>query len=329
MMRVLVAESRDFSADAASLLRSYSLPTFAELDRAGLLRAIPQADVLWVRLDHSIDREVLDAGAQLRAIVSPTTGLDHIDVRLAAEREIAILSLRGEREFLDSISATAELTWGLLLSLTRRIPAAAAAVERGEWDRTRFRGHDLRGRTLGIVGLGRLGIQVARFGLAFGMRVLAYDPYQERWHPEVARCSTLRELLEASDAVSIHVPLQDATVRLIGAQEVGWMRPHAVLLNTSRGTIVDEAAVLEALEAGRLRGAALDVLPDERLADSPLAQRLIQYAARYENLLITPHLGGATFESMAATEIFMAQKLQRHLESVRKGFREPPNEAAA
>ena len=317
MVRILLSEARDFSPAASQILNSLGQTDYCELSRQELLDTIESYDVLWVRLGINVDRQVLEAARKLKAVVTPTTGLDHIDVRYAASRDIAILSLQGERHFLDSISATAELTWGLLLSLVRQIPAAVQSVREGDWDRNKFRGHDLKGQTLGIVGLGRLGVQVARFGLAFGMRVVAYDPYQSNWTPGVHPCRTLPELLESSDIVSLHVNLNDQTIGLIGPAEFSHMRPGSILINTARGAIVDGESLLLALSEGRLRGAAMDVVPGERDADSIVRDRLIEYSNRHDNLLITPHIGGATYESMAATEVFMADKLRSFLHNRR------------
>ncbi|HPO58472.1 MAG TPA: NAD(P)-dependent oxidoreductase, partial [Anaerolineaceae bacterium] len=187
-----------------------------------------------------------------------------------------------------------------------------ASVLRGEWNRDAFRGHDLCGRSLGILGLGRIGEKVARYGLAFGMRVLAYDPTRDPWMEGVERANTMDELLAASEVLSIHVPLNERTEGLIGRRELALLPPGALLVNTARGAVLQREALLEALESGRLGGAALDVLWDERGAAD---ERLLEYARTHENLLITPHIGGATVESMAATEVFMARKLQRFLQA--------------
>jgi D-3-phosphoglycerate dehydrogenase len=225
---------------------------------------------------------------------------------------IAVLSLRGERGFLDQVTATAELTWGLLLALTRRIPAASRAAAAGAWDRDAFRGHDVAGKRLGIVGLGRLGRIVAGYGRAFRMSVAAHDPQTDAWPESVARAESLQALLAQSDVLSLHLPLSRETTGLIDAKALSALPDGAILLNTSRGAIVDEGALLAALMSGRLAGAALDVLSDETaVAASPL----IAFAKQHERLLITPHIGGASHEAMARTEIFMAEKLARHLGS--------------
>lgn len=314
-MRILNAEPLWYSPRAREILLSLGELVEEPLDRAGLLARIPGFEVLIVRLAHQVDREMLDAGINLRAVVTATTGLDHIDLDYAAQKHIQVLSLRGETEFLRTVSATAEHTWALLLALVRKLPAAFASVCAGEWDRDRFRGHDLEGKRLGLLGLGRIGRKVARFGSAFGMDVLAYDPYAAEWVEGVTRTASLVELLSQSDVFSIHVPLNSETAGMVGAAELALLPPGAVLVNTSRADVVGEAALLNALQAGRLAGAALDFVPDERDSRKRQDSPLLDYALGHDTLVITPHLGGATYESMHKTEFFMAQKLRAWFEA--------------
>jgi D-3-phosphoglycerate dehydrogenase / 2-oxoglutarate reductase len=324
-VRILVAESTGFSAAAKQRLRELGHVTLADLDQAALLGAVGSADVLFVRLRNRVNRNILAAAPFLRAVVSPTTGLDRLDLPALDARGIAVLSLRGELEFLRRVPATAEHTWALLLALARRLPAAAAAARSGDWDRDRFRGRELAGKTLGVVGLGRLGSMVAGYGAAFGMRVVAYDPYLDPW-PAAAtsggagspgdvpeRMPSLVALLEASDVVSLHVPLHDGTRGMLDVQALGHVKPGAVLVNTSRGDVVNEEALVEAVRSGRLAGAALDVVEGETGSGGPGASPAVRFAAGDDRILVTPHIGGATLESMENTEIFMAEKLARWL----------------
>jgi D-3-phosphoglycerate dehydrogenase len=306
-------EPDNYSPEAAAILEELGRLDNTVLSGEALMQRLGEYDVMIVRLANQIDSKVIDAGRHLKAIVTATTGLDHIDVAYAQSKGIAILSLRGEYEFLRSIPATAEHTWGLLLALLRHIPAAHQSVLAGEWNRDRFRGRDLAGQTLGILGLGRIGEKIARYGTAFGMRVVAFDPYRKNWIDGVERCASQAELLRRSQVFSIHVPLNDSTRNLIGREELKLLPYNAVLVNTARGEVIDETALVEALENGQLAGAALDVLCDER-SEARLASPLVAYARAHNNLVLTPHIGGATLESMAATEIFMARKLQAFLQ---------------
>ena len=314
MIRILNAEPHQYSEEARTVLRGLGEVVERPLGRAELVRALPEFDVLIVRLGHQVDRALLDVGRRLRAVVTATTGLDHVDVDHAARRGVAVLSLRGETEFLRTIPATAEHTWALLLALFRRIAPAFDSVRRGAWDRDRFRGRELAGGRLGIVGLGRVGRRVARYGLAFDMGVAAYDPYATEWPPGVRRAATVEDLLAETDVLSLHVPLNPETHGLIDRRALALLPRGAVVVNTARGDLVDPAALQAALETGHLTGAALDVLPGERdLVAGTATPALLAYARAHDNLLVTPHVAGATVESMARTELFMARKLAAFL----------------
>jgi D-3-phosphoglycerate dehydrogenase len=316
--RILNAEPENYSERALEILQGAGSVEMRPLDRNGLLLSVKDVDVLIVRLRFQVDEEVFSAAPNLKAIVSATTGLDHIDLKEAEQRGVKVLSLRGETDFLRSIPATAELTWGLLLALTRNIPAAFGSVVQGRWQRDHYKGHDLAGKRLGILGLGRIGSMVARYGLAFGMQVFAYDPNPTLWVRGVKETGSMEELLSLSDVFSIHVPLKPETIKLIGAAELRLLPVGSVLLNTSRGDILDEEALLEALKSGQLAGAGLDVLSNER-SESLISSPLIEYARTNPNLILTPHIGGATYESMAATEVFMAEKLVQYLRLLEQG----------
>lgn len=310
-MIILIAESAGFSPLALQRLRERAHVIEGDLDRAGLLAAVPVADVLWVRLRNQIDEEVLNAATRLRVIVTNTTGLNHIDLEGARQRSIGVLSLQGEVGLLRTVRATAELTLGLILALVRRLPAAAAHVNAGGWDRYGFKGHDLYEKTAGIVGLGRLGRIVATYLQALGMHVLATTP-----EPEPAEDVTLvplEELLRRADLVSVHVDLNPGTRGLIADREFATMKDGAWFVNTSRGEVVDEHALLDALERGTLAGAALDVLSGEPPSNMPF-HPLVRYAATHDNLILTPHIGGYTFESLAKTELHLTTLLMRVLD---------------
>lgn len=317
--KLLVAESVGFSCAALARLREAMVVVDANLDRPGLLGAVRDADVLWVRLRHRIDREVFDAAPNLTAVVTNTTGLNHIDLEEAQRRFIRVISLRGEADFLKEIRATAELTVGIALALLRRIPDAHAHVLAGGWDRDVFKGNELHGKTAGIVGYGRLGRIVARYLGALGVEVLATDPCSA---PEDADQGVLLvpldQLLASSDIVSLHVVLDATTTGIIGRQQFARMKPRAWFINTARGELVDEAALIDALRSGRLAGAALDVLSGERpygMSTHPL----VRYAREHQNVLITPHIGGNTFESCESTERFLAERLLATLMTLREG----------
>jgi D-3-phosphoglycerate dehydrogenase len=306
---IIVSESRAFAPQAATLLQQAGQVIFADLDRQGLLAAVGEADVLWVRLRHQIDAEVMAAGARLKMIVTPTTGLNHIDLKEAERRGIHVLSLRGETAFLRDIRATAEHTLALMLTVLRRLPAAVTHVHNGGWDRDQCKGHELHEKTVGIVGYGRLGRIVARYVRAFDAHVLVTDPYvaATALDPGIALV-TLEELLQAAHLVTVHVNLCDTTYRFFGSAQFTAMQHGAWFINTSRGELVDEQALLAALRSRHLAGAAVDVLTAE-CATGMGEHPLVVYAREHSNLIITPHIGGCTVESMAKTERFLAERL--------------------
>jgi D-3-phosphoglycerate dehydrogenase / 2-oxoglutarate reductase len=313
-MRILLAESGRFSQRALSLMSSRHEVTVGDFDRSKLLEALKDIEILWVRLNFHVDREMLDAAPHLKVVVSSTTGLNHIDLGEMHRRGIFILSLKGEAQFLKDVRATAEHTLGLLLALIRHIPDAVKHVVRGEWERDLFQGEELFGKTIGIVGYGRLGRIVARYAQALDMKVLASDPAISAGGVDPGvELLTLPDLLASSDVVSLHASLDEKSRGFFGGEEFSLMKPRSWFINTARGELIDEAALLAALSSGKLAGAALDVLSDE-LGNAFDRNPLVAYSRIHPNLIITPHIGGCTIESFERTEVFLAEKLMHFIE---------------
>ena len=266
--------------------------------REDLDRALAGAHALVVRGETRVTADLLARAPRLRVIARAGTGVDTIDVHAATRRGIAVMNAPGA----NTVSA-AEHAMGLLLALVRRIPWAADAMRRGDWDRKRFEGTELRGKAMGVVGLGRIGGHVAQLARAFGMSVVAHDPYlpPERAAELQVKLLPLDQLLRTVDVVTLHVALTEQTHHLINAERLALMKPTAVLINTARGDLVDEAALAEAVTAGRIAGAAIDVFAVEPLpAHSPLRA--------LDRVILTPHLGASTAEAQerVALEICMA-----------------------
>lgn len=281
---------------------------YRNLTQIQLEEAIEDYDILFVQLGLNVDERVIDRGKKLKVIATATTGLDHIAVEYAKKKGIQIISLRGEDEFLRTIPGTAELAFGLIIALYRKIPFAFESVKRNEWNREGYRGHNLRGKTLGILGLGRLGKMMAAYGAAFGMRVIAHDPQVTD-----AR-ATFDELLRESDVLTVHIHLTLETENLLGRASFQKMKRGALLINTARGKIVNEVDVINALEDGQLGGYGADVLADELSFGATFASNpLVEYAKTHENVIIVPHIGGMTYESREATDTFIAEKLEKLL----------------
>jgi D-3-phosphoglycerate dehydrogenase len=293
-----------------------------EVIRAGTpeeSRLRPQdVTVLVIRLGHFIDSTFLGRFPRLRFIVSPTTGLNHLDHAASAMRGIEIISLKGEAAFLDSITATSELALGLMLALHRRIPAAHHSVTADlAWNRDLFCSRMLSRMTAGLIGLGRLGRQMTRMCYGLGMRVIAYDPHVSDY--DFATTGAVRVSLEdlaaQSDVISVHVDYRRENDGMINAAFLSRCHAGTLLVNTARGELCDEEALAAALDSGTLGGLATDVLRDEQsgavLAEHPFVKR----ARRGMNILITPHLGGCCADAMRETEEFAARKLLTRLES--------------
>lgn len=313
-MKALITEPIGYSADALELYsRSCDLEC-GVTNRSDLLAKVKDKDILIVKIGFAIDAEVFAAAENLKIIACPTTGLNHIDLDAAQSANIKVLSLKNESEFLSNIPSTSELTWALLLNLMRNLTAATVSAANGNWFRDQFLGKELKDKTIGIVGLGRLGTIVAKYAHAFDMQVQCFDPYLN-FHPDwVVRQNDLKGLMSTSDIISLHVPLNNETAKMIGSSQLDWCKANALLINTSRGEVICEQALLDALVTKKIGGAALDVLTDEVGQTSNFQSPLIDYAKKYKNLLISPHIGGATVEAMEKTEIFIAQKVINEIE---------------
>ncbi len=230
----------------------------------------------------------------------------------AAALGIHILSLRGEREFLEGLPATAELTWSLLLAVARKLTYASTHTSTGGWNRDFFWGTELAGKTLGVIGLGRLGKMVARYAIAFGMNVIAFDKEKPDTGSLPVRLVDKPSLLGVSDVITIHAHFNQGEPPLLDAADFNAIKPGCILINTSRGELLDEAALVRAIRSGHLAGAGLDVLVSE-----PHVNRELLSLQETFNVVITPHIGGATIESTMKTELFMAHKLRKYIESAR------------
>lgn len=276
----------------ASLRALYDVADVVAYDRspkgAELFEAVRDADALITRSATSVTRELLDAAPRLRVIGRAGVGIDNIDVEAATERGIVVINVAGGNSV-----AVAEHVFGLLLAMARHIIPAHLSVCEGKWERSRFVGDELRGKVMGIIGLGRVGRQVAIRANAFAMRVIAYDPYipAARFQSVGAeRVDSLEELLETADVVTIHTPLTDETRGMIDFAALARMKRGAYLINAARGSIVDEKALIAALDNNWLAGAAIDVFAQEPPGDHTLY--------RYSNVVLSPHLGGSTREAL-------------------------------
>ena len=275
--------------------------------QATLERELPLCDAYFASLRVQLRAELLARCPRLKVIATPTTGTAHLDVKATESLGIRVFSLKAEREFFRTITATAEHAWMLLLAANRRLPRVHHAACEGEWDRDKFVVHQLSGTTLGVLGYGRLGSMVAGYGTAFRMRVLVCDHKPVLPQPGLTAVD-FDTLLRESDYLSLHIHATPENVRIFGAKEFARMKPGAVLVNTRQGTLLDEAALLEALCGGRLRAAGLDTI-DGEWGDDLAAHPVLACSRESDNLVLTPHLGGATAESRARALAVMAHRL--------------------
>ena len=287
--------------DGVEMLREAGYEVDLKTDISGeeLVKIVGGYDALVVRSRTKVTAEVLEAADRLRVVARSGVGLDNIALEEAKNRGVEVVNSPEA-----PTNAVAELVLGLMLSLARSIPEADASMKRGEWIKSRLRGFELRGKTLGILGLGTIGKQVAKRAKAFDPRII----YNRRNRLPEAEEKTLGveyrtfdQLLGESDILTVHVPLTDSTRGMIGREELNKMKYGAYLINASRGGIVDEDALKEALIGGKLAGAALDVFEEEPPGDTSLTCLM--------NVVATPHIGAATVEAQRANSTIVAEKL--------------------
>jgi D-3-phosphoglycerate dehydrogenase len=295
---VLIAESLS-PATIEALGPDFDVRECDGTDRPALLSAIAEAEALLVRSATKVDAEALAAAPRLKVVARAGVGLDNVDVRAATQAGVMVVNAPT-----SNIVSAAELAVALMLAAARHISPAHAALRNGEWKRSRYTGIELYEKTVGIVGLGRIGVLVAQRLSAFGMSVIAYDPYVQagRAAQMGVRLVDLDTLLAESDFMSVHLPKTPETVGLIGDEQLHRVKPSLVLVNAARGGIVDEAALYAALKEGRVAAAGLDVFATEPCTDSPLFE--------LDNVVATPHLGASTDEAQEKAGIAVARSVR-------------------
>jgi D-3-phosphoglycerate dehydrogenase len=309
MLKLLIAETSEFSKDAIIALEKFAQVDLKDIQINEVAEALNQYDVFWFRLGFKLTTDLILQSTQCKYIICPVTGLDHIDLEACKQKGIKVISLKGEVEFLTNIRATAEHTLGLTLALLRHIPQAYNSVKSNNWNRELFKGSEIFGKKVGILGVGRLGSITAGYFKAIGAEVFGFDirPFDESICKSVI---SIENLFSTCDIISIHVNLNSSTQNLIGYNILKLMPKGSFLINTSRGAIVKSEDLIKALEDEILAGAACDVIETEfdHKNDS-----LVKYAAQNEKLILTPHIGGNTFESFRKTELFMCKKLANQI----------------
>lgn len=302
---VILITEPDYFRSVLPALRRIGRVILGSPKRPSVERLVADADAILIRVETQIDERILSRANRLRLIASATTGVNHIDLGAARRRDITVRHLHGTHT-----TPTAEHAMALMMALARRLVPVQPHMHAGGWDRARWIGRQLSGSTLGIVGLGRIGKTVARLAGAFRMRVIAYDPYVRRGIPDPVRmCRSLSDLFSRSDVISIHATLTDETRGMIDGPCMQKLKRGSLLVNTARGPIVDERALLSALRSGRLAGAAVDVFSTEPLPPESILRRFARTDGR---LILTPHLGASTREAVLAAANEMRNVVRNH-----------------
>jgi D-3-phosphoglycerate dehydrogenase len=307
-VQIGILEPLHFSDEARGMLAR--LGTVCAWDGKHLNAFLAPLDVLFVRLAHRIDRDVLEQAPRLRWLCSPTTGHLHLDEDRLRANGVKVLSLRGEKEFLQTVRATPEHTFGLILAVLRRYGQVFADTAAGGWNRDKFRGSELFEKRVGIIGLGRVGFQVASYCSAFGASIVWCDPLDISTPTGWMRAPDIASVIEQSHIVVLCASVERPSP-ILGAAEIKQLKGR-YFVNTARGELVDERSLLAAVRDNVPAGVAIDVVSDELGS-----HRLDEWRALVgeRNLILTPHIAGATVESMARTECFLAAKL---IEEVRR-----------
>lgn len=299
MKRVLVSET--IAEAGLDLLRAagHNVDVQTALSPDGLCEAVNGASALIVRSATKVDAAVLTAGTALVVVGRAGVGVDNVDVAEATRRGVIVANAP-----LSNVTSAAEHSMALLLAQARNVPQAHAALQAGRWERSQWQGVELAGKTLGVIGLGRIGSLVAERALAFGMKIVAYDPYigQEVADRVNAKLIELDELMEGADFVTLHLLKTPETVGLINAEMLAKAKPSLRIINVSRGGVIDEEALASAVRSGTIAGAAIDVFAVEPALESPLLG--------VDGIVVTPHLGANTAEAQHAAGITIAEQVQ-------------------
>jgi len=303
--KVLIADSiSQRGIDELSLDDQLDVQIKTGLTEQELVRVIPAFSALIVRSQTRVTADILNAAAKLRVVGRAGVGVDNVDVETATRRGVVVLNAPG-----GNTISTAEHAFSLLLSMARKIPHADANVRNKNWDKKNFEGVELYNKTLGVIGMGRIGSELTRRAIAFGMRVVAYDPYLSVTRArslQVELVDELDDLLGSADFISLHTPLTAETRHILDAARLQKTKRGVRIINCARGGLIDEGALAQALQDGRVAGAALDVFEIEPLpSDSPLRSA--------PNLVLTPHLGASTVEAQESVGIEIAQSIRAAL----------------
>lgn len=303
---VILVTASDLAPQAVSLLNAFSLVYAGKQpDEDTLFRLCQQHNPVAIIVRYGkINARIMDAAPALRVISKHGSGIDVIDQQAAAARDIRVQSAPGA-----NAAAVAEHTWAMILACAKSVITLDQRMRHGHWDKSMHKSVELEGRTLGLVGLGAIGGRVARIGRAFGMKVLAYDPFAKNF-PDECESASLDDLLQQADIISLHCPLTGQTRQMINAEKLALFKKGAILVNTARGGLIDDDALLAALNNGTVAWAALDSFPTEPLTAPHIWQHV-------ENVILSPHIGGVSDNSYVKMGTVAASNILNVLESLK------------
>jgi D-3-phosphoglycerate dehydrogenase / 2-oxoglutarate reductase len=303
-MHIIVPDNLDrVGLDILSATDGVTYVAPEKMNRQDLLAVAAEADGLIIRSATKVDAEMFEALTKVRAIARAGVGVDNVDLEIATQRGVIVMNAPD-----GNTVATAELSIAMMLSLVRQIPQAHASMKEGKWDRKTFMGSELRGKTLGILGFGRVGRAVAKRALAFDMNVIAYDPFvvAENIQIQGVTLLDLDDVLERSDILTLHAVTTPETRQIIRQENIAKMKYGVRIINVARGSLINDADLADALNSGKVAGAALDVFePEPPKADNPLLSA--------PNLIHTPHLGASTLEAQNEVAIQATNSLLKAL----------------
>ena len=312
-MKIGIVESHNFSKEAIKMLDTIGVVTSFDKSVCTLERFISDKDVLFVRLKYFYSEDLLSSAQNLKYICTPTTGLNHIDLEYAKKSNIHIISLKGELDFLKTITATSEHTFGLVLSLLRFYKRAFSEKRVTNENRNLVRGHELNSSKIGIIGLGRIGSHLVKYFNAFGAEINFYDIDDSITNSLAKKCLSLENLVEVSDIIILTASYSSENKKMIGSNIIDLMKDK-YFVNTSRGELVDEEYLLNCVSKRFFSGVAIDVFNNEQgLLNN--AEKIMQLSSMDLNFIYTPHMGGATKSSMKKTEDFIVNRLEASIKN--------------
>ncbi len=307
-MKILAADKISREA-VEELKKAADVVTDFDISHEKLSEEIKKYDIVIVRSRTKITKDILEVAPKLRAVIRAGVGLDNIDIEYAKEKGVKVINTPEA-----PTESVAELAVGLMLSLARNIPKADHSVKEGEWKKKSLKGVELKGKTLGVIGLGRIGKRVAELASSFGMKIIAHDRNPHAYFLEKinGKNTSLIDLLKEADFLTIHLPLTSQTKDMISEKELKSIKSSAYIINTARGGIINENALYEALKNGEIAGAALDVFWDKK----PFESKIMEVR---DKIIFTPHLGSTTREAQEKVGKLLVEKIMKLIEHEKKG----------